>query len=667
VGKTLHPGWDNRVALEQRRLGFFCPKNVLPLKSLQEKRLVEILNPHVIGVSPATSVTEAITLMQDNNISCLPVLTGNRPVGILTERNIVFHTARRRADLADCQVRDLMSMPLVTAHSDMGLYVAFNLFTTHEIRHLVVVNDANRAVGMVTQSDIVEHLGYEYFVEMRKLSQIMTTDILIMPKDAVVQEAVAAMAENAVSCLIIVEADRPVGIVTERDIIRLLVARRDMNRLRLAETMSTPVLTVALDTSVIKAAEFMKAQETRRIVAVNQEGRIQGLVTQSDIVKGLESKYIESLKKIVKEKDLAIEETVRELAKKSVYLDNILRSATDIGIAAMELDGRITYYNPTAANILGGPDDEFEGRDVREILCQQNVDLEQFNGVLASIQHEKSQSFIFERQGDDGEEFIEARLSGIWDMGQNLTGYVLILRDITERRRAEAELMRINEELKNFVHVVSHDLKTPLIAIQGFSGRLAKNYQEKIDERGQNYLEHINSSARRMELLISDLLALSKIGQVVSSFQKVPVRAIVEKVVPDLEDRLEEKGIRLHVAPHLPEIQCDGERLCQVFENLLANAVKYMGNERDAEIDIGCEDTGESYRFYVRDNGIGIDPQYHRKIFEKYQRLAGTGEEGTGLGLAIVERIVTSHGGRVWVESARGRGATFYFTVPKEL
>ncbi len=170
-----------------------------------------------------------------------------------------------------------------------------------------------------------------------------------------------------------------------------------------------------------------------------------------------------------------------------------------------------------------------------------------------------------------------------------------------------------------------------------------------------------------MELLISDLLALSKIGRVVSSFQKVSVRTIVEKVVPELEGRLEEKNIRLHVAPHLPELQCDGERLCQVFENLLVNALKYMGKEEDAEIEIGYEDKGKYHRFFVRDNGIGIDPQYHQKIFEKYQRIAGTTEDGTGLGLAIVERIVTSHGGRVWVESARGRGATFYFTVPKEL
>jgi len=144
-------------------------------------------------------------------------------------------------------------------------------------------------------------------------------------------------------------------------------------------------------------------------------------------------------------------------------------------------------------------------------------------------------------------------------------------------------------------------------------------------------------------------------------------RSIVDRVIPDLEGRLEEKNIRLLVAPHLPELQCDGERLCQVFENLLVNALKYMGKEGGAEIEIGYEDKGESHRFFVRDNGIGIDPQYHQKIFEKYQRIAGTTVEGTGLGLAIVERIITSHGGRVWVESAKGRGATFYFTVPKEL
>jgi signal transduction histidine kinase len=171
-----------------------------------------------------------------------------------------------------------------------------------------------------------------------------------------------------------------------------------------------------------------------------------------------------------------------------------------------------------------------------------------------------------------------------------------------------------------------------------------------------------------MELLVSDLLALSSIGRLVYSFEDVSSFDIVRKVTSCLEDRLKTEGIKLVVADKLPIVRCDGERMCQVFENLLVNAIKFMGSAATPKIEIGYKDSGDFHQFYVRDNGIGIDPKHHGKIFEMFERLKQVeDEEGTGLGLAIVERIVDSHGGKIWVESERWKGATFYFTLSKAL
>jgi len=238
--------------------------------------------------------------------------------------------------------------------------------------------------------------------------------------------------------------------------------------------------------------------------------------------------------------------------------------------------------------------------------------------------------------------------------------------DVTEQKRMEEELRKTNTELKAFVDIVSHDLKVPIIAIQGFSARLLKSCQGRLGERGERYVEQIKTTTHRMEALVSDLLELSKIGRIVPTFEDISSLEIVRNVASDLEDRLQEKGIGLILADDLPRIWCDRERIYQVFENLLVNAIKFMGDNDSPIIEVGYQGKGAFDQFYVRDNGIGIDPKHHRRIFEMFHRLKQLDDEGgTGLGLAIVERIVKNHGGKVWVESEKGQGATFHFTLPK--
>jgi PAS domain S-box-containing protein len=229
------------------------------------------------------------------------------------------------------------------------------------------------------------------------------------------------------------------------------------------------------------------------------------------------------------------------------------------------------------------------------------------------------------------------------------------------------QLKSANEELENFVYTVSHDLKSPIVSIQGFASILLQDFAVEFNEEVRHFLNRIQFNANQMEKLIRDLLELSRIGRVVNPFEMVDSRQIVLEAQSELIYQLQENKIELRIAADLPQIFGDRNRLVQVFTNLIGNAVKYIGQPPAPLIEVGWQPTENSTQFFVRDNGIGIERQYFEKIFGLFQILnpeEGDEKIGTGVGLTIVKRIVENHGGRIWVESEKGNGATFYFTIP---
>jgi signal transduction histidine kinase len=195
---------------------------------------------------------------------------------------------------------------------------------------------------------------------------------------------------------------------------------------------------------------------------------------------------------------------------------------------------------------------------------------------------------------------------------------------------------------------------------------LLARYQDKLDEKGRLCAERIFANAQRMEALVNDLLALSRVGEIVLTLKSASSSRIVSAVTTNLQERLEGEGIEVDMSKNLPVILCDEKWITHVFENLLVNAMKFMGANRKPRIEIGYVDHGEHHCFFVSDNGIGIEPEERGRIFEMFYRAKKTeAQDGTGLGLAIVDKIVRSHGGKVWVESEKQKGSTFYFTLPK--
>ena len=243
------------------------------------------------------------------------------------------------------------------------------------------------------------------------------------------------------------------------------------------------------------------------------------------------------------------------------------------------------------------------------------------------------------------------------------------MKEALEERREEliAELEGKNAEMERFTYTVSHDLKSPLITIRGFIGLLGKDMEKDDRERMEHDMERIDVAAKHMEELLNDLLDLSRIGRTVNPSEDVSLGDIASGAVRLLSGQIKEKGIAVEITPDLPTVFADRLRLGEVYQNLLENAVKYMGDQANPRIEIGMRREGEETVYYVRDNGIGIDPKYKEKVFGLFERLTShAGDDGTGIGLAIVKRIIDLHEGSIWVESeGEGKGSTFCFTLPK--
>ncbi len=280
------------------------------------------------------------------------------------------------------------------------------------------------------------------------------------------------------------------------------------------------------------------------------------------------------------------------------------------------------------------------------------------------------------RQGDIRNIYITV------DLVHGTQKSVLSFMDITELKKAESEIRHLNEdlekrvrqrtvqlessnkELEAFSYSVSHDLRTPLISIEGFSRKLSEKYGKNLDEKAQMYLATILKSTKQMNQLINDLLTLSRLKRKDFEVEDMDMGAIAQEVFEELKmiNSGRKFNFSINNAPHGTG---DPSMIREVFLNLLSNAVKFTKHQDIAKIEVGGEAGKEENMFFVRDNGAGFDMEQAERIFEAFQRLHSNSEyEGTGIGLAIVQRIISRHGGRVWAEGKVGEGAAFYFTLP---
>ena len=349
-----------------------------------------------------------------------------------------------------------------------------------------------------------------------------------------------------------------------------------------------------------------------------------------------------------------------------------LESTAD-GILVVNNEGKIESFNQRFIELWGIPESIIASRDDDRALAfvlDQLKNPDEFLSKVRELYSDPDTESFDLLEFKDGR-FFE-RYSRPQKIGEKSVGRVWSFHDITKRQRAEEalkrtadELARSNADLKQFAYAASHDLREPLRSIAGFVKLLEKRYKGKFDEKADEFTDYIIDGVKRMERLIHDLLEYSQVDAKGKDFWPVNCSVALQEAANNLRSAIEESGAEL-TYDLLPTLIADSSQLSRLFQNLMSNAIKFRGNE-PLKIHISAQQKGDEWIFSVRDNGIGIDPQFFERIFVIFQRLHTKEEyKGTGIGLAICKKIVERHGGRIWVESEPGAGSIFHFTLPSK-
>lgn len=407
----------------------------------------------------------------------------------------------------------------------------------------------------------------------------------------------------------------------------------------------------------------------------------------------------------------ALREANRALAETEERLRLLVENVTDYAIYMLDPEGRVVTWNPGAERSKGYQAEEVLGHSFSMFFLPEDIEMGLPAQELAAAVRDGSFQIEGWRRRKDGSKFwAQVALTAIRGPGGDLRGFAKVTHDITrqkefenslERMAAEletrvaertaqlestvAELRRKNDEVEAFVYIVSHDLRAPLVNVQGFVRELEQScaslksnlatcslqahereaFYTILDEEIAGALHYISASSAKFERLIDALLGLSRQGRQVYQMAPVDVRELVAGTVATLQKLLAEAGASIRVGV-LPAATADLTALGQVFSNLIANSIKYRSPLRPLEVEVGGDLETGSARFWVRDNGLGVPESGKARLFQVFQRLHPAHASGEGMGLAIAHCIVERHGGKIWAESREGEGATFFFTLQEQ-
>jgi len=636
----------------------------------------------VITLSPEASLHDVVSLMSEKHISFIVIAKDRKALGFISERTLVNFLSTCQEPTA-MTAMEIMEEPVVfLADEDSDYLDAYQHLKEKGKRHLVVLDTADLIIGVVTLTDIINHLGIQMFAEEKSLRSFMTSKLKVMQPSSAMLDVIHTMTVNKISCMIIVEDERPVGIITERDISRCFEYGVVWKDKIAKDMMSSPLKIATPDMGATHAMMMMKEQNIRHLVLVHHDELV-GVVTESDIASGIENAYVKNLIRFldqtVKEKTHKLSKELEEHEKSKEMLRKLSQAIEQSSESVMmtDLEGVIEYVNPAFESLTGYSAQEAIGHK-SNILKSGNQDEAFYKKLWARINAGKRwQSKVIEKRKDGSFYPAVLTISPITNEQGEITNFVGSHSDVSELDEMEQQFHQAQkmEALGTLVGGIAHDFNNMLAGMTG-NLYLLKKYVNTVPD-ALHKLDNVEQLSFRAAEMIQQLLTFARKSKV--SMKQIPLVPFMNETLKLLSTSVPE-NIRVHqnICSDNLMVKGDMTQLHQVLMNLLNNAQDAVEATDTPLLTISLDlfrtdnaflethayfNAGRYAHLSVKDNGCGIPEHQLEHLFEPFFTTKEEGK-GTGLGLAMVFGAIKTHHGFFEVESIEGAGSTFHLYFP---